>query len=104
MRFFTILAISLFGFAGGAMAAPHRCTMPVMEKMAQLDVAEPQIEQISFVDVRSDDRSARLLGYEAWVKLKRCRGSVVVKVSRQCEIQETYSRGECKMTGLKNYR
>ena len=44
-----------------------------------------------------------LVGYDAWVDLKQCQGSVVIKMSRQCEIEESYSRGACTITGLKNY-
>lgn len=103
MRLFVILAILLFGFGGHAMAAPHRCAKAAAVKMAQFDVAASQIKRIVFADIVEDDRSARLLGYDAWVDLKSCRGSVVIKMSVQCEIEETYSRGACTFTGLKNY-
>ena len=103
MRLIVIVAISLLGFGGQAMAAPHRCAKAATVKMAQLGVAASQIKRIVFADIVEDDRTARLVGYDAWVDLKQCQGSVVIKMSRQCEIEESYSRGACTITGLKNY-
>ncbi|MBT3977517.1 MAG: hypothetical protein HOE98_13845, partial [Rhodospirillaceae bacterium] len=45
-----------------------------------------------------------LVGYEAWVDLKQCRGRVVMKLSLQCGIDEAYTKGACKLEGLKNFR
>jgi hypothetical protein len=103
MRLLVFLAISLLGLGDHAMAAPHRCAKPVTAKMAQLDISPSQIKLLVFADIVEDDRSARLIGYDAWVDLKQCRGSVVVKMSRQCEVEEIYSRGACAIRGLKNY-
>ncbi len=104
MRFYLIIAVTLLGLSSFAVAAPHHCAKLVAEKLAQLDVAPPQIKRMVFVDIVEDGRSPRLVGYEAWVDLKQCRGSVVLKMSRQCEVRETYSRGACDISGLKNYR
>ena len=60
MRLIVIVAISLLGFGGQAMAAPHRCAKAATVKMAQLGVAASQIKRIVFADIVEDDRTARL--------------------------------------------
>jgi len=104
MRLPALVAVMLLGFSALAAADPHRCGKQAVARMAQLDVPESEIKKIVFSEVREDDRSNRLLGYDAWVELKQCRGSVVINMSRDCEIKQTYTRGACKITGLKSYR
>ncbi len=103
LRIFVPFAATLLGCSGIAMAQPHHCAKSVAAKMAQLDVAGPQIKRIVYDEIVANTRNAQLVSYEAWVDLKRCRGSVVVKLSLQCEVEEIYSRGDCKVAGLKNY-
>jgi len=103
LRIFVLFAATLLGCSGFAMAQPHHCAKPVAAKMAQFDVAGPQIKRIVFDDIVENTRNAQIVGYEAWVDLKRCRGSVVIRLSLQCEVEEVYSRGNCNVAGLKNY-
>ncbi len=104
MRLLLLIALALLGFGGPALAAPHRCDEQAKAKIAQLGVAVSQIRKLSFVDVRGDDRARRLQGYEAWVGLEQCQGSVVINMSLQCDVRDAYTRGACKFEGLKSYR
>jgi hypothetical protein len=104
MRLLVFVALALLGFGGLATAAPHRCDEQAKAKMAELGVAASQIRKISFVGVRSNDRARRLKGYEAWVGLEQCQGSVVINMSLQCDVQNAYTRGACKFEDLKSFR
>lgn len=104
MRFALLVVAFLFLFSGLAMAGPHVCADAVAAGMAQLKLSRERISRTVFVDVRDGGCCDHLVGYEAWADLKQCRGSVVVKLSRNCEIEETYTRGACTIAGLKNFR
>ena len=104
MRFATLVVVFLLFFSGPAMAGPHACADAVAAGMAQLKLSRERISRTVFVDVRDGGCCDHLVGYEAWVDLKQCRGGVVVKLSRECDIEETYTRGACAVSGLKNFR
>ena len=104
MRIFTAVVVFLFLFSGLAVAGPHDCAGAVAARMAQFKVSPDQIVRTVFVDVRDAGCCDFLGGYEAWVDLKQCRGSVVMKLSLQCGIDEAYTKGACKLEGLKNFR
>jgi hypothetical protein len=104
MRFATLVAVFMLFFSGLAIAEPHVCAAAVAADMARLKVGQGQISRTVFVDVRDGGCCDHLVGYEAWVDLKQCQGSVVVKLSRNCDIEETYTRGACAVSGLKNFR
>ena len=78
MRIFTAVVVFLFLFSGLAVAGPHDCAGAVAARMAQFKVSPDQIVRTVFVDVRDAGCCDFLVGYEAWVDLKQCRGSVVM--------------------------
>ena len=88
-----------------ATAAPHRCAGPVAEAAARGGITPEQIKRTVFIDVTDGGRDGSfVVGYEAWVDMNTCKGTVVAKMSLECEIEETYTRGACKFSGLKNFR
>lgn len=38
-----------------------------------------------------------------WVDFNTCKGSLVVKMSLECDVEEIYTRYGCEIPGLKNY-
>lgn len=90
MRRFLIITVAFLACAAAAAAAaPHRCAGPVAEAAAQLGLKPSQIKRTVFVAVTDGGRGGSyVVGYEAWLDLQTCRGSVVAKMSRQCEIGE----------------
>ncbi len=103
MRLLLIIAM-LLGLAGPALAQDHPCAGAVSARMTELGITTAQIKRTVFIDVTDNGCCNFIVGYEAWVDLKQCKGSVVSKLSRRCEVEESYSRGACDIKGLRNYR
>lgn len=104
MRALLIIA-ALLAFSSPTLAAPHRCAGPIANAAAKGGIAPAQIKRTVFVDVTDGGRDgAFVVGYEAWIDMKSCKGTIVAKMTLQCEIEETYSRGACDFPGLKNFR
>ncbi len=100
-RFLTIV-VFLLAYSADAGAAPHRCAVPVAEAMSLRGLAPSRINRTVFVAVTDGGRGgAYVVGYEAWMDLQSCPGTVVAKISLQCEIEETYTRGTCDFSGLR---
>jgi hypothetical protein len=101
MRIFVTVVLCVFGFSGFVAAEPHQCAEPVAVKLAQLKVTPAQITRTVFVDITDGGCCELLESYGAWIDLKQCHGGVVMILSPQCEIEQTYGRGDCDLANLK---
>jgi hypothetical protein len=100
MRLFvTILSCCIFQ-GGFAAAADHHCAQNVSTELAKLKLGPEKVVKITYVGI-TGGCCDRLKSYEAWVKVKQCTGSVVVKMSLECDVEETYARRGCDIDSLK---
>ena len=42
----------------------------------------------------------RVVGYEAWVRLKSCEGALIVELKTRCRLRQIYTRGGCSLEGV----
>jgi hypothetical protein len=81
------------------------CETSVQEQLAILALAPSDIAQISLVPRRQNLLNEEVLvGVDAWVDLSACRGSLVVDMSTTCRVRQVYTRGECRLEGVKSFR
>ncbi len=104
MRLLTLVGALLWTLPGGAGASSHnyRCQAVVEAKLQEVGVGQDDIRAITVVPTRSSGSESKpLTGYSTWVALKSCKGSVVVDLSRICNIEQTYTHGACRIEGVK---
>ncbi len=84
-----------------AHAARSPCKATVVERLKDLNVDPLDISKITYVARRNSMRGGGgpVIGFEAWVSLRSCKGNLVVKLSRNCRIRKVYGRGECEPGG-----
>jgi hypothetical protein len=100
-----LIIMALLALSAPVLAAPHRCAGAVVEALDNLGVTPEQVKRTVFISQTDDGQGRSIVtGYEAWIDLKSCKGTLVAKMYRQCGIWEIYSRGACDFSGLKNYR
>ncbi len=81
-------------------AARNLCEATVAERLERLNVDPSDIRRIDYVPVhRSRRDNTRVIGFEAWVSLRSCRGNLVINLSKRCRIRDVYGRGECELGG-----
>jgi hypothetical protein len=82
-----------------ALAAGDPCEAVVKERLARMNIDPGDVRSISIAArVRAQRRSgSSVSGFDAWVSLKSCRGSIVMSLSRECRIKRIYSKGDCKV-------
>lgn len=81
-----------------------------------LPVVHQQIDRLGLKDVRGIDLSRRLspgggfhgddtriVGFDAWVRLERCQGAVVVDMTPECWVRQVYTRYHCNIDGLPHF-
>ena len=80
------------------------CEATVAERLAELGV-EADVAGISVVPkyIVSDRTTRSFAGVSAWVSLNSCQGSLVIVTNRRCRVQQAYTRGECRVPGLKSF-
>ncbi len=81
-----------------AAGPPGYCEVEVRERLEFLKVDLSDIREIIYEaqrhPSRDDDQIVRIL---AWVNLHSCEGYVVIDLSQQCTVRQTYGRGGCKL-------
>lgn len=81
-----------------ALAAGDPCEAVVSERLARMNIDPGDVRSISVAArIRSRRGGSSVTGYDAWVSLESCRGSIVMSLSRECRIKRVYSKGDCKV-------
>ncbi len=95
----TGIALALV-MAAPAEATQHECQEVVAQRLDRLDVDAADIRKINYIRIYQYSRAGeKLIGFEAWVGLHSCRGSLVVDMNRHCRVRQVYGRGECDLGG-----
>ena len=98
-----VMLASASAFSGGRY---DKCEDTVAERLAELSIAAADVAGITYVPEQGGaSRTSRggVVGVKAWVGLESCKGSVVIHLNAQCRIKQTWTSGECRAPGLKNY-
>ena len=84
--------------------AAQACHKPTEEILQRLEVAPKDIKEISVVPRRESHRSGWVVkGYDAWVRLQSCGGALILDFTRHCRERQVYTRGDCKLAGVKSF-
>ena len=62
------------------------------------------VKKFSTIELLSNMRNgSSSIGFERWFSFDQCKGSLVIVVDSVCFKQTVYTRGNCEITGVKNY-
>ncbi len=112
LRSLTILvlaSIPLFGnFAHGAFNRPDTgCDSVVDQQFDRLNVDRANIEKLFYTRqtrTHNPDNTVER-GVTAWVRFKSCKkGYLVINMTRNCHVRQAYTRGQCRIPGVKSFR
>ena len=101
------LALVMSLCLGAACASPvteRGCEGTVMSEIAKVGVARDQISSLTISPQTQSDEDHRTVGYTYWMRLKSCRsGYLIVDTTNFCYIEQVYTTGECRVSGVKHY-
>lgn len=100
------LACAVFMAVAGiwSPASAEPCERTVAAELERLQIAPERVQDIVYQRrIRTSRNGAHVVGYEAWVDLSDCRGSLVIDMSRRCRVKQVYTRGECRVLGVPAY-
>lgn len=102
----SILALALAAVpaalaAPPALAAGEPCQAALREHLARINIDAGDVRSTS-VSARMQSRRGgnRVIGFDAWVGLNSCSGSLVLRMTRGCRLKEAYTRGDCRVPDL----
>lgn len=80
------------------------CNAAVEEQLSQLNIEPADIADISYLRRVAGRRGGdRIIGHDAWINLKSCEGALIVALSRNCRVEQVYTRNKCKFPGVDSY-
>ncbi|MFQ6018400.1 MAG: hypothetical protein ACE5KF_09400 [Kiloniellaceae bacterium] len=83
-----------------AEAARKSCAATVAERLDRLNVDRADVRGVYYdVQRRTSGDNERVVGVLAWVRLRSCRGYLVIDMSRHCTVRQVYGRGACDLGG-----
>ncbi len=109
LTIWVLTSIPLFGnFAHGVFNRPDTgCESVVDQQLDRLNVDRTDIEKIFYTKQhRTSGRgeSTRVVGVDAWVRFKSCKkGYMVINMTRYCHVRQAYTRGQCRIPGVKSF-
>jgi len=100
-------AVCLVILSAGMAAAQQtqRFEEKTAERLAELQVDSGEVQSIRYVIKRKlDDKAGPdIRGAEAYIRLTRCTGYLVVDMNRTGYIRQTYTTGDCEVAGVPAY-
>ena len=111
----TTAAVLLRGWSSGDPAAGQfrlterdppadRCLPVVEQEIDRIALPRSRIDRIQISRQLEDIRgSQRTIGFDGWVRLNDCPGSVIVAMDKNCRVRQVYSRGMCTVPGVKSF-
>ncbi len=104
----TAAAACLLLWLGGGMAAAQdirRFEEKTAERLADLQLGSGEVSSIRYVLKRKVGEQAGpdIAGAEAYIRLTRCSGYLVVQMNRAAYIRQTYTTGDCEVAGVPAY-
>jgi hypothetical protein len=80
---------------------PIICEPEMTAKLDELKVDRATVTSLYASHVRTLEGGSA--GITGWATLNTCRGKVVFNMGSTCRVYETYTMGECRVPGLRNW-
>ena len=81
------------------------CELVVQERLDQLAVDRNDVSKVTYDPIyeidAEDNRSLDRIN--AWVRFGSCRGALIIDMLPNCYVKQVYTRGECKVPGVKAF-
>ena len=86
--------------------AAEACKATFDRELSKLGISQSDIKSMRIASITSAAAGAGspyVIGQEAWIGLKSCKGSVVLRTTRGCTYLGAYTTRECQIPGVPQY-
>ncbi|PHQ72244.1 MAG: hypothetical protein COB93_01085 [Sneathiella sp.] len=85
-----------------SVALADMCQPEAESNAALLLLPKEKIKNI-FTTVQYGSAPGIVTSVDGWVSFNDCKGNLVFKFGRTCQLLDTYTTGSCNVVGVKNY-
>lgn len=89
--------------AGDSAVSAERCEAKIIETLGAQGVPQSDVQSIKVTRAGGGGKSPTNSSYDAWVRLKTCSGYLMLALTRSCYVQDTYTKGDCQISGMPGY-
>ena len=80
---------------------PEDCKPVVENEIDRLKIDRSNITKVDYLkEYISESESGEEYKYQGWMHFKNCKGNFVINMNRFCQIQTTFSTGDCQLDKL----
>lgn len=99
--FAAVLSLSLSANVKSAAAA--ECEAQVNQALREMSVPQDNVKSVKVVKQGKGGMSASNYKLDAWIRLNSCSGYLMINMTRHCMVQQSYTTGDCSVSGLSNH-
>ncbi len=80
------------------------CRSEAEDELRKLGLGPDDVKKMSIVTLRKSGRGTQVVqGHQVWVALVSCSGDLVIELRPHCTLKQAYTRGDCRVPGVKSY-
>ncbi len=100
MRTVILVALGLV-VASPSTAQVHICQTAVNAQLMKYGIATDRVSSTAVLNEISGSREDVRVGYKFWMRMKGCsKGYLVVDTDLDCNVEQTFTAGPCKISGV----
>ncbi len=82
----------------------ERCQAVVDENLRKLAIDVNDVRRLQFSPTYEADAEGNRYstGTDVWVRFQSCQGALVIDLTRACRVRQVYTRGDCRVPGIKS--
>ncbi len=100
-----VVALGLLVTALPTTAKGHeRCQAIVNEILHKFAIDAEDVRSLQFSPTyeQDDEGNRHSFGTAVWVRIRSCQGALVIDLTRACRVRQVYTRGACRLPGIKS--
>ncbi len=98
--FTLVLTLPLAAFA----YQTNPCESVVSDRLGQMSIDLADVQKVFYTRQLQSARDGNIIvGYDAWVRFHSCKGYLVIDVTRHCRVRQVYTRGGCRVPGVRHF-
>ncbi|WP_340118994.1 hypothetical protein [Pelagibius sp. 7325] len=100
-----VLALAIAALPATSAAQTEKFAEATAERLAELRISDSEVRSIDYKIKRNmtDKAGPPIRGARAWIRLNGCSGWLVIDMNRAAYVNQTYTRGDCRVDGVPAY-
>ena len=81
----------------------EQCKAVVPQYLDRLGVDAGQVKSVGIAPIVGNPSFGTYREYQAWVSFASCKGSLVLRMTTDCRLKDSYTRGDCSVPKVSRF-